>query len=208
VSEQGAEKSAKAVTSDSMASQKGAANDDRAAARQTADSSSRPRISGVSGEFPAVTMRPRQAGRPARTKVAQYSRYNRRYTTAARARATARTFEPLTVHVTIDQPAYRWLPFAVYGGACCGLSVVWYVMALVAGTPILHGGALATLGLVLLCLEVCAGLVLVPLVTRVTLDHEQGLMAADVVAVSLGKTALMMVLAIIVWVVVTALAMM
>lgn len=148
-----------------------------------------------------------------KAQIKKYSRYNRRYLDrdqlGVSAGAPGAVVEPKGggfVLLSDDGLAFSWLPFMVYGGVAALVCAAWCVVARVlAAAPLIPGDALLTVGLILLCVIVAAGLVLAGIAAKLTLD-EDGAEAFDVFSSAIGKTAIAMVAAIVVWVICMAVA--
>jgi hypothetical protein len=163
------------------------------------------RIAGVSGEFAAVARRVPSSRQPAvrlSEEAAYYSRYNKRYTNPERAELGLGI--DVVLRTTINEPAYVWPPFLVYGGAAVLLPLVWCLVA----SPADPSGPAVAAALALLCAVVAAGVVLAVATAVASLRRDERLIPSDVFAVALGKTALMMVLGVLTWVASMAIAMM
>lgn len=124
-------------------------------------------------------------------KAAPYSRYNQRYVELAQ---------------TIAKPeglAFELVPYCVYAGVAVAATLLWCAVACTAG----KGAASASLvGLVLLCVVVIAGIALAAVLTKLTIDSHEELDTVEIAAAAVGRSALAMMAAVLVWVLASALA--
>ncbi len=159
-------------------------------------------ITGVSG---SMTKIPSNA--PAR-KVSGtnkgYSRYSNGYFDRPDAKQLTDYVSQFQTEPTEGAPAYSWFPFAIYGGAACLGSVGWAVACVMGGaTPVSGTDPMMFAGLVILgCIIVC-GLVCVTGVSLATL-RKAAFDKVDVWSSAVGKTALVLLANLIVWIVCAA----
>lgn len=135
-----------------------------------------------------------------------YSRYNNRYRTGGTGGAASALPVGMGAAASQEHPETlkAWLPFIIYGGVSVLASVAWCILARTLATGPLEPGDLPiTLGLVVLCLIVLAGIALAVVVTKFTQD-DTGLSFVDAFTPAIGKTALVMLIGIIVWVAASA----
>lgn len=153
------------------------------------------RITGASGEMPAVPLRVK------RSPAIPYSRYNKRYLTDGPKMDLETAFGAFANEPMEGAPAYGWKPFAVYGIASVALSLVWGVAVKVAVPGQLSADSFeVTLGVALLCATVVAGIALFAATTAMTRRNVPDSSSVDVAASALGKTSLMMVAGVAMWV--------
>ncbi len=152
------------------------------------------KITGASGEMPAIPLRLKHS------PALPYSRYNKRYTHHPETVGSS-VFCALLHTPKEGAPAYGWTPFAVYGIAGAVVTLAWCVATKVMNTGVPSSDSFEmTVGLALLCLVVCAGIVLAVVTTLMTLKGDEDSVKIDVLASALGKTALMMLADAAVWV--------
>lgn len=169
-----------------------------AAAAQPAATSQAPhqrKISGVSGEFPKVPVR------PARSQAIPYSRYNKRYLQHEGRMDLGSVVGSFSTSGVEGAPAYGWAPFLGYGVVSVLASAVWCLAVHLTSTEAPVAGDLSlTLGLVLLVLIVLGGLGTVAVTTALSLRAYDDLSRADVLASAVGKVALALLVAVGAWV--------
>lgn len=159
-------------------------------------------ITGVSG---SMTKIPSSA--PAR-KVSGtnkgYSRYSNGYFDRPDAKQLTDYVSQFQTEPTEGAPAYSWLPFALYGGVSCLASVGWAVVCITGGkTPVKGTDPMMFTGLVILACIIVCGLVCVTGVSLATL--RKGMFdKMDVWSSAVGKTALVLLACLIVWIVCAA----
>ncbi len=159
-------------------------------------------ITGVSG---SMTKIPSNA--PAR-KVSGtnkgYSRYSNGYFDRPDAKQLTDYVSQFQTEPTEGAPAYSWLPFALYGGVSCLASVGWAVacvtgdMTPVRGTDPMMFAGLVILGCIIVCGLVCVTGVSLATLRKGTFDK------MDVWSSAVGKTALVLLACLIVWIVCAA----
>ncbi len=159
-------------------------------------------ITGVSG---SMTKIPSNA--PAR-KVSGtnkgYSRYSNGYFDRPDAKQLTDYVSQFQTEPTEGAPAYSWLPFALYGGVSCLASVGWAVacvtgdMTPVRGTNPMMFAGLVVLGCIIVCGLVCVTGVSLATLRKGTFDK------MDVWSSAVGKTALVLLACLIVWIVCAA----
>lgn len=193
----------------------GTAPDPRAAAQEPRPASSRSGMAdlmrasdtGMAQRVSASVAQERASRQPS-APTASYSRYNNRYRNNEPGSASS-----MPVGMMGDMaPAYdeekrglrSWLPYIVYGLVAVLASVVWCAVSRVTATgPLVPGSLAITVGLVVLCVIVLAGIALALVAAKLTADAD-GLSFVDAFAPAIGKTAVAMVLGVIVWVVSSA----
>ena len=152
---------------------------------------------------PQVSAQPRPQGVRVKRPPAQmtpYSRYSDRYRNGSSQSASV-VAEQSTHGV---ETVRSWLPYIIYGGVSVVASVLWCVLArTMTQGPLAPGSLAITLGLVVLCAIVGAGIALAVVIAKLT-AADQGLSFVDAFAPAIGKTALMMALGVIVWIVSSA----
>lgn len=160
---------------------------------------------------PAVEPQKKEKPSAPRTKrppaqAAPYSRYNNRYRTGGANGVASALPAGMGAAASQERPTTlkEWLPFIIYGGVSVVASIAWcaLVRTLITG-PLEPGDLPITLGLVILCIIVLAGIALAVVVTKFTQD-DTGLSFVDAFAPAIGKTALVMLVGIIVWVAASA----
>lgn len=159
-------------------------------------------ITGVSGSMKKIP-----SNTPAR-KVSgsnkAYSRYSNGYFDRPEAKQLTDYVAAFQTEPTVGAPAYSWMAFAVYGALSCVASVGWAVVAMVSGAAPLRGASpfmfagLVILALIVVCAVVCAA------VTSVATLHTGRFEPADVWASAVGKSALVLLGCLVVWVVCAA----
>lgn len=159
-------------------------------------------ITGVSG---SMTKIPSSA--PAR-KVSGtnkgYSRYSNGYFDRPDAKQLTDYVSQFQTEPTEGAPAYSWFPFAVYGGVSCLASVAWAVLCVTGGsTPVSGTDPMMFAGLVILGCIIACGLVCVTGVSLATL-RKGTFDKVDVWSSAVGKTALVLLASLIVWIVCAA----
>ena len=159
-------------------------------------------ITGVSG---SMTKIPSSA--PAR-KVSGtnkgYSRYSNGYFDRPDAKQLTDYVSQFQTEPTEGAPAYSWLPFALYGGVSCLASVGWAVVCITGGTtPVKGTDPMMFTGLVILACIIVCGLVCVTGVSLATL-RKGTFDKMDVWSSAVGKTALVLLACLIVWIVCAA----
>lgn len=124
-------------------------------------------------------------------KAAPYSRYNQRYVELAQTMAKP------------EGLAFELVPYCVYAGIAVGATLLWCAVACTAG----KGAASTSLvGLVLLCFVVVAGIALAAVLTKLTMDSHKELDTVEITAAAVGRSALAMMAAVLVWVLASAVA--
>lgn len=155
----------------------------------------RVRITGASGEMPVVPLRVKKS------PAIPYSRFNKRYLTQGPKMDFESALGAFAGESMDGAPAYGWKAFAVYGIASVALSIVWCIAVKVAVPgPLSADSFEATVGVVLLCATVVAGIALFAATTSMTHRNVPEYPVSDVAASALGKTSLMMVAGVAVWV--------
>lgn len=153
------------------------------------------KISGVSGEFPKVPLR------PARSQAIPYSRYNKRYLQHAERVDLGSVVGSFSTSGIEGAPAYGWAPFLGYGAVSVLASVVWCAVVCLTSTEApVAGDASLTAGIALLVLIVLGGLGTVAVTTALSLRAYDDLSRADVLASAVGKVALSLLVAVAAWV--------
>lgn len=157
----------------------------------------RARIAGVSGEIPKVPVRVK------RSAAVPYSRYNLRY---REAEGSAGQRVPSVAQVLMQEslegaPAFGWKAFALYGAASVAACALWcLVVELASDEPPVPGDASLTAGIAILVLIVAGGVAVAAATTAVTRRRREDVSLGDALASALGKTALVMMGAALVWV--------
>ena len=159
-------------------------------------------ITGVSGSMKKIP-----SNTPAR-KVSgsnkAYSRYSNGYFDRPEAKQLTDYVAAFQTEPTVGAPAYSWMAFAVYGALSCVASVGWAVVAMVSGAAPLRGASpLMFAGLVILALIVVCAVVCVAVTSAATLRTGR-FEPADVWASAVGKSALVLLGCLVVWVVCAA----
>ena len=159
-------------------------------------------ITGVSGSMKKIP-----SNTPAR-KVSgsnkAYSRYSNGYFDRPEAKQLTDYVAAFQTEPTVGAPAYSWMAFAVYGALSCVASVGWAVVAMVSGAAPLRGASpLMFAGLVILALIVVCAVVCAAVTSAATLRTGR-FEPADVWASAVGKSALVLLGCLVVWVVCAA----
>lgn len=159
-------------------------------------------ITGVSG---SMTKIPSSA--PAR-KVSgtnrQYSRYDHGYFDRPDAKQLTDYVAAFQTEPTAGAPAYSWFPFAVYGGISCVVSVAWAVLCVLSGeSPLTGAHPMIVAGLVILGLIIACGIVCACATSAATM-RKGAFEKTDVWASAVGKSALVLLACLIVWIVCAA----
>lgn len=157
----------------------------------------RARIAGVSGELPKVPVRVK------RSAAVPYSRYNLRYreTEGAAGRGQESLAQAWVQERMEGAPALGWKAFAVYGAVSAAACAVWCLVAkLSSAEPPVPGDPSLTVGIALLVLIVAGGVAVAAATTALTRRRHEEVALGDALASALGKTALMMIGAAVVWV--------
>lgn len=155
----------------------------------------RVRITGASGEMPVVPLRVKKS------PAIPYSRFNKRYLTQGPKMDFGSALGAFAGEPMEGAPAYGWKAFATYGIASVALSIVWCIAVKIAVPgPLSADSFEATLGVVLLCVTVVAGIVLFAVTMSMTRHNVPEYPASDIAASALGKTSLMMVAGVAAWV--------
>ena len=159
-------------------------------------------ITGVSGSMKKIP-----SNTPAR-KVSgsnkAYSRYSNGYFDRPEAKQLTDYVAAFQTEPTVGAPAYSWMAFAIYGALSCVASVGWAVVAMVSGAAPLRGASpLMFAGLVILALIVVCAVVCVAVTSAATLRTGR-FEPADVWASAVGKSALVLLGCLVVWVVCAA----
>lgn len=163
------------------------------------------RITGASGEMPAVPLR------VSYPPALPYSRYNKRYLTGVSQQgggtAGASSYGLFATLPITGAPAYSWAPFLACGLTNAFLSILWGVVVfLVAPKPLIAGDMWLTIGMALLGLIVLSNMVMVVSTAIVSMRNNGNLVKRDVIASSSIKVAFMLIADILIWVLSTALA--
>ncbi len=133
-----------------------------------------------------------------------YSRYSNGYFDRPDAKQLTDYVSQFQTEPTEGAPAYSWLPFALYGGVSCLASVGWAVacvtgdMTPVRGTDPMMFAGLVILGCIIVCGLVCVTGVSLATLRKGTFDK------MDVWSSAVGKTALVLLACLIVWIVCAA----
>ena len=145
-----------------------------------------------------------KAPKRASAQATPYSRYNNRYRSGGAA-APSSLPAGMAPAPQESQPFMQaWLPFIIYGAASAVASVVWCVLGRLTATgPIEPGSLVLTIGLALLCVIVLAGIALAVIRARFRAADEE-MSFVDAFAPAIGKTAIAMVVGVIVWIVSSA----
>ena len=133
---------------------------------------------------------PKRSKKHASGKAMPYSRYNRRYTELSGAA------------VALEGPTFSWTPYCIYGGVAVLVILAWCV-----ASHFMTGEAasiMPVVGLVVLCATVVAGIALAVVLAKLTMGSHEELDTVDVLASAVGKSALMMVVAVLIWVLASA----
>ena len=159
-------------------------------------------ITGVSGSMKKIP-----SNTPAR-KVSgsnkAYSRYSNGYFDRPEAKQLTDYVAAFQTEPTVGAPAYSWMAFAVYGALSCVASVGWAVVAMVSGAAPLRGASsLMFAGLVILALIVVCAVVCAAVTSAATLRTGR-FEPADVWASAMGKSALVLLGCLVVWIVCAA----
>lgn len=159
-------------------------------------------ITGVSGSMKKIP-----SNTPAR-KVSgsnkAYSRYSNGYFDRPEAKQLTDYVAAFQTEPTVGAPAYSWMAFAIYGALSCVASVGWAVVAMVSGAAPLRGASpLMFAGLVILALIVVCAVVCVAATSAATLRTGR-FEPADVWASAVGKSALVLLGCLVVWIVCAA----
>ena len=133
-----------------------------------------------------------------------YSRYSNGYFERPEARQLTDYVAAFQTEPTQGAPAYSWLAFAVYGAFSIVASVVWVAVAMVSGAAPLTGASpLMLAGLVILACIVVAAFVCAVATSVATLRTGR-FEAGDVWASAVGKSALVLLGSLVVWIVCAA----
>ena len=159
-------------------------------------------ITGVSGSMKKIP-----SNTPAR-KVSgsnkAYSRYSNGYFDRPEAKQLTDYVAAFQTEPTVGAPAYSWMAFAIFGALSCVASVGWAVVAMVSGAAPLRGASLLMFaGLVILALIVVCAVVCAAVTSAATLRTGR-FEPADVWASAVGKSALVLLGCLVVWVVCAA----
>lgn len=162
---------------------------------------------GASGQSQAKAPAPKvPTHRTKRTspQATPYSRYNNRYRSGTAASSPSLPAGMAAVPQEREPFAQAWLPFIVYGAVAMVVSIAWCVLGRTLTTgPIEPGSLVLTIGLVLLCVIVLAGIALAVVLAKFHAD-DKDLSFVDAFAPAIGKTALAMAAGVIVWIVSSA----
>lgn len=159
-------------------------------------------ITGVSGSMKKIP-----SNTPARkvsgsNKV--YSRYSNGYFDRPEAKQLTDYVAAFQTEPTVGAPAYSWMAFAIYGALSCVASVGWAVVTMVLGVAPLRGASpLMFAGLVILALIVVCAVVCAAATSAATLRTGR-FEPADVWASAVGKSALVLLGCLVVWIVCAA----
>ena len=159
-------------------------------------------ITGVSGSMKKIP-----SNAPAR-KVSgsnnAYSRYSNGYFDRPEAKQLTDYVAAFQTEPTVGAPAYSWMAFAIYGALSCVASVGWAVVTMVSGAAPLRGASpLMFAGLVILALIVVCAVVCAAATSAATLRTGR-FEPADVWASAVGKSALVLLGCLVVWIVCAA----
>lgn len=160
-------------------------------------------ITGASGVFAKV------GGKPARKVTGEnkaYSRYSNGYFDRPDAKQLSDVVAQFQTEPIEGAPAYGWTPFIIYGAVAALASIAWLALVMITGMTPIHGATKGMMiGLFVLAGIVVAGLLFTAITATMTMKMGQ-FEKRDVVASALGKTALMMLAALVVWVICCAIA--
>ena len=173
--------------------------------QQETSESARLRRAVITGASGSMTKIPSSA--PAR-KVSGtnrgYSRYSNGYSEKPEARQLTDYVAAFQTEPTQGAPAYSWLAFAVYGAFSVVASVVWVVIAMASGAvPLTGASPLMLAGLVILACIVVAAFVCAVATSVATLRSGR-FETGDVWASAVGKSALVLLGSLVVWIVCAA----
>ena len=133
-----------------------------------------------------------------------YSRYSNGYFERPEARQLTDYVAAFQTEPTQGAPAYSWLAFAVYGAFSIVASVAWAAVAMASGAaPLTGANPLMFAGLVILVCIVVAALVCT-VATSVATLRKGRFEAVDVWASAVGKSALVLLGSLVVWIVCAA----
>lgn len=124
-------------------------------------------------------------------KAAPYSRYNQRYIELAQTAAKPQGL------------AFELVPYCVYGGIAVVATLLWCAVACTAGK---EAASASLIGLVLLCVVVIGGIALAVVIAKLTMDSHKELDTVEIAAAAIGRSALAMMAAVLVWVLASAVA--
>ncbi len=133
-----------------------------------------------------------------------YSRYSNGYSEKPESRQLTDYVAAFQTEPTQGAPAYSWLAFAVYGAFSVVACVAWAVVAMMAGeAPLAGTSPMMFAGLVILACIIAAALVCAVGTSVVTLRSGR-FETSDVWASAVGKSALVLLGSLMVWIVCAA----